>query len=771
MAKSIGIDLGTTNSVAGIKKLHTEIIKNAEGDFITPSCVTLKRKKLKFLKIGNGADFIVGRHAIEWIKQDPQNTITAVKRLMGRSLRNPEVRKMIMDRRQQYQITSHAKGTENSLAVILGGRQYTPEQISAKILGKIRTDAEKILDDQVDYAVITVPAYFNDKQKHATRTAAALAGLKVRRLLPEPTAAAISFGIDTVKDDEAKTALIFDFGGGTFDLSVLTISGGQFIEQGKGGNMWLGGEDIDRKITDFVLSETAREYEIENIDEFIENQDDKLKNRFLGELKTAVEQAKIHLSDEEESYIEILGVLKDEDGDHLDVDVELTRDRFERIMAPIIESTVGMTRKLLEDINFTPDLLDNVLLVGGSSRIPAVISALEKEFGKEKVLLHERPMLAIAEGAAILSHRLSDTYECPCCGRCVAQSDSRCGNCEFDLEKYIIEESVFDIVHSAAHDYYIYLENNERHLLIEKNTPLPCEQTEVFKLVHPDQKLVHMKFFNVVNEIEESIGDLWLGIDKNQNGTAGPLEIEITLKIDENNLVEVAACLKELRDIELSKTLSRGKADEKLFLSLEELINSANRKAYSEYVIIDLTSRVLSIVKDAHKAIDKETDELIEPVYNLARMKIDKAEKMAEQDITSKPLIYYANDVLQTFGRIIPAADQSVIHARIKKLQEMDEHGTFEENLKSYKKLDASLDKLKGVNTLMTIKKAGEACEEHEPAKAARFFHALEDILKTSAQKDSRQMDKLINEIIPQAHEILDNYDSNTGIIHKDITL
>ena len=173
MAKSIGIDLGTTNSVAGIKKVHTEIIKNTEGEFITPSCVTLKRKKMKFLKIGKEADFIVGRHALEWIKQDPQNTITAVKRLMGRSLRSPEVRKMVMDRRQRFQITGHAKGTENSLAVILGGREYTPEQISAKILGKIKTDAEKILDDQVDYAVITVPAYFNDKQKHATRTAAA----------------------------------------------------------------------------------------------------------------------------------------------------------------------------------------------------------------------------------------------------------------------------------------------------------------------------------------------------------------------------------------------------------------------------------------------------------------------------------------------------------------------------------------------------------------------------------------------------------------------
>ena len=187
-------------------------------------------------------------------------------------------------------------------------------------------------------------------------------------------------------------------------------------------------------------------------------------------------------------------------------------------------------------------------------------------------------------------------------------------------------------------------------------------------------------------------------------------------------------------------------------------------------MIIDLTSRVLSIVKDIHKAIDKKTDELIEPVYNLAKMKIEKAGKMAEQDITSKPLIYYAQDVLASFGRIIPASDQSAIRKRIKKLHEMDEHGTFEENLKIYKKLDASLDNLKGINTLMTIKKAGEACEENEPAKAAKFYNAIEDFLKTSTQKDRERTGKLINEIIPQAQEILAQYDSNTGIIHKDIT-
>jgi len=770
MAKSIGIDLGTTNSVGSIKKVHVEIIKNAEGEFITPSCVTVKKKKLEFLKPGNNGDFVVGRHALEWIKQDPENTITSIKRLMGRSLSNPEVQKIITNRRQQYQIKSHTKGSKNSLAVILNKKEYTPEQISAKILEKMKEDTQKALNDQVEYAVITVPAYFNDKQKHATRTAAALSGLKVRRLLPEPTAAAISFGVDAVNNDEAKTVLIFDFGGGTFDLSVLTISGGQFIEQGKGGNMWMGGEDIDSRIADFVLDETAREYGIENIKGFVDGQKKEIKNRFLGELKVAVERAKIRLSGEEEANIEILGVLKDEDDDRIDVDVELTRKRFESIILPIIESAMNLTRKLLQDIHFTPDLIDNVLLVGGSSRIPAVIEALEEEFGKHKVLLHDRPMLAIAEGAAILSHRLSDTYECPQCGKSVAQSDSRCTECDFDLEKHTIEEGLFDIVHSAAHDYYIYLENNEKHLLIEKNTPLPCEQTEVFKLVHKDQRLVHMRFFNVVNENEESIGDLWLGVDENKQNGEGPLSIEMIFKIDENNLVAAAASLKELPDAQVSQTLSRGKADEKLFLSLEEIIDGANKKGESKYVILDLTSRVLSIVKDIHKVIDKKTGEVAEPVYNLAEMKIDKAGKMMKQGITCKPLIYYANSVLSLFGRGIPSSAQASIRKGIKKLEEMDEHGTFEKNLAAYKKLDSELEKLPMINMLMILKKAGDICEDHEPAKAGKFFSAIEKLLAPAMDKDDKRTKEIMTRILPQAAEILKKYDKQSAILYKDIT-
>lgn len=773
MSKSIGIDLGTTNSVAAIKKVHTEVLKNAEGDFITPSCVTIKKKKLPFSKPA----FVVGRHALEWMKQDPENTIVAIKRLMGRSYQNEHVQQIISDRRLRYRIKPHSRGTANSLAVILGGKEYMPEEISAQILEKVRRDAEKAQNSDVEYGVITVPAYFNDKQKHATRTAAALAGMKVRRLLPEPTAAAISFGVDNVTGDEAKTVLVFDFGGGTFDLSVLTISGGQLIEQGKGGDMWLGGDDIDGLVADYVLAQTAKEHEIDDITAFIENQDEKPKNLFLGELKIKVEKAKIRLSTEDEAYIEILGVLKDSDGDSVDVDVVLSRDRFDEIIAPTVESTIKLTRKVLEDIHFTPDLIDNVLLVGGSSRIPRIISAMKQEFGDEKVLVHERPMLAIAEGAAILSHRLADTYECAQCGGVVSQSDTLCGNCGFDLDKYTIEQGVLDIVHSAAHDYYIYLENGERHLFVEKNTPIPCEKTEQFKLVHPEQKLVHMKFFNVVNEKEESIGDLWLGIDTEDKEEKekkaeheGPLHVGITLKIDENNLIEVAVALKERPDVQLSKTLSRGKSDEKLFVSLEKTITEVNQGRPSKYVAIDLTLRSLSAIRDINKVVNPETGEVDEPAYDRATLKIEKAKKLAAEDISSKTTIYYAKNLLMNFGPAISSKNQATIRKNIKRLEEMDESGTYEENVKAYNDLDASLDDLGGVNTLMQIRKAGEQCMETDPARAPKFFRCIKDILKAFTDGEQDKANTLVNGIMPEVRALIKTYGSKTGVVYKDIT-
>lgn len=256
-SKVIGIDLGTTHTSVAIQKIVPETIPNQEGDLLTPSYATLTNKKQSAWKKGD-SQWVIGKVAKDWQAQDPGNTVFSVKRLMGRKFSEPEVQKLIVDQRISYKIQPYSKGTENSIAVLLHGAEYLPEQISAEILKKVKQDAEVFLKEPVEAAVVTVPAYFNDKQKNATRMAASMAGLKVLRLIPEPTAAAISFGMrEGQKGDAGKTLFIFDFGGGTLDLSILTFAENQFIEMGKGGDSWLGGDDIDQVIIDFVYKKTA----------------------------------------------------------------------------------------------------------------------------------------------------------------------------------------------------------------------------------------------------------------------------------------------------------------------------------------------------------------------------------------------------------------------------------------------------------------------------------------------------------------------------------
>jgi molecular chaperone DnaK len=780
MSKSIGVDLGTTNSVVAIKGVAVEIIKNSEGELITPSCVAIKKKKL--MGSLREPEYIVGKNALDWIKQDPANTVSTIKRLMGRSFDNPDVQKIVADKRQLINITRQTRGTENSLVIILENKEYTPERISSEILKKLCKDAESYLEDKVEYAVITVPAYFNDKQKHATRTAAAMAGLKVQRLLPEPTAAAISFGVDQIKEEDVSAVMVFDFGGGTFDLSVLTISGAQFIEQGKGGNMWLGGEDIDRELVDYVLETTAAENEIEDIYSLIDRQEDRLKYRFLGELKSSVEQAKIRLSHEQVAYIEIPGILKDEDGDLLDVDVTLTRTQFESIIQPVMDNAMELTHKLLEDIHMSPDLIDRVLLVGGSSTIPCIIAAVKEMFGSDKVLIHERPMLAIAEGAAILSHRLSENYECPDCGKSVMQTDTSCSHCGFDLEKYIIDHGVLDIVHTTAHDYCIVLENGDKYMLVERNTPLPCERTEVFKLVDLEQRLVHMSFLNIVNEQKESIGDLWLCIDNEAveklwktlvEGEDKPsnLSVEITLKIDENNIVSAAASIKELPDVQLSKTLSRGRADETLLRRLEAMTDEVNEKDYDIYLVEDMTARMVSIIKDINNVIDENTGEVLESAYKYAEMNIDKIQRFKEQNIHCYPTIYYAEELLDRFGMVLSSGERSKLQKTLDRLKLMNTDGTYDENLAAFNDLTKSLVN-SPVTFLMLIEKAMDLCERYEPERAPKFQQALSKFMTgvTKSDPDNNVLKNDLQEILIEATAVIDKYDNKTAKLHKGIT-
>ena len=773
MKKAIGIDLGTTNSAAAVKKVRVEVLPNAEGEFITPSCVTVRKRLMR------KPEFIVGRHALEWLRQEPENTITAVKRLIGRNFHDPEVQELIENGRFRCPLSAHSHGSRNSIAIQAGGREFSPEEISAQILTKIKADAERALGDEVETAVITVPAYFNDKQKHATRAAAALAGLKVSRLLPEPTAAAISFGVDQISGDAGKTVLVFDFGGGTLDLSLLAISGGQIIEMAKGGDMWLGGEDVDNLLVGHILRETAAREGMDDVRlrALIAHLEPGRRSRLLAELKTAAEKAKISLSSSPEASISLIGLLEDEDGNPLPIEAELHQKQLERLLAPLLQSMLRLVRNLLAEAHFTKELVDHVLLVGGSSRIPCVSSALRQEFGPDKVLLHERPMLAVAEGAAILSHRLADEQECPACGKEAGQQDAACPHCGFDLARHIAAQGLVDIVHAAAHDYFIRLENDQRFLLIKKNTPLPCSSTEIFQLVDAEQELVHMQFYNVVNGREERIGDLWLGIDRD-SGPADiaalpqeePARIAVTVTIDESNLVAVRAALVGQPEVRVEGTLSRGKADEKLFLQLERVISEADQKGYSAYTVADLLCRARSIIRLIHKVVDGRTGATDEKLRNHVEEKINKAVRIAEAEEAPLTRLYYAESMLSDYGMLIEPALQERIRKKIERLRKADEDGSYEETMLAMQELEAMLEHpgLEAVHALTQIENACDICHRSEPDKAKRFMRAAAEVLEAAESGEEPNLER-VQAVMPEVEEVLDQHARSSQKIHRGI--
>jgi len=768
MSKAIGIDLGTTNSVAGLKKIATEILSNAEGELLTPSVVSMQIKKGILNK---NSQLLTGKTALDWMRQDPKNTIVSVKRLMGRGFSDSEIKLMLQQKRFDYEIKAQSDASDNSLCVVLDKQEYTPEQISAKIIEKIKNDSEKQIGEKIDYAVVTVPSYFNDKQKVATRRAAALAGIKVQRLLPEPTAAAISFGVDNLQAGEAKTVLVYDLGGGTFDISILTIAEGQFIEQGKGGDMWMGGDDIDNLIRQYIYSETEQEYEIDDLNVLINQLKPSDKNRFIGEIKQKVEQAKVKLSSHDTAHIDILGLLKDEEGDIVDIDVELPRSKFEQLLAPFVERTISLSKQLIADINFEMDLIDQVILVGGSSSIPLVIEEIKALFGSEKVLLHPRPMLAIAEGAAILAHRLSDFYECPQCGHEVAQNDKICTACQFNLEDNLIETGLLDIVHTCSHDYYLELEGGKSHKLVEQNTPLPFHTQSSFKLVHPEQRLAHLKFFNIVNGKSESIGALWLcfNFSPPANNKDKLPEIILDFEVDINNLITVSAFLKDHPDTKISRTLSRGGADEQLFIELETSIEEVNNDQKGYYEVDEFLHRTLEIADQINQLIDPETGNINTTLHNKIIKMREIAQSIYENNESFRGNIFYARDFIGDVGHLLTKDEQARLKKYFKLFKEKTKTAELDEIVKARKTLFDELDKHPLLGTLQSIGNAAEIVAENDPNKYEYFQKYINDITKAIEADDLQTIKKLLAEIMPEVNNIIHQQQNEKLHIFKEV--
>ena len=731
MGKAIGIDLGTTNSVAAFKLAGVEVV--TANDNTPPD-----RKLTRSVVAAEQGKFLVGEQAYNQIRHDPENVIISIKRIMGRGFGDVAVQKQQSE--LAYKIAPPSQGTDNSIAVWLGGKEYQPEDISAEILRKVAQNAQAYQrgigkEDIIDQAVITIPAYFNDQQRHATRTAALKAGLTPLELLPEPTAAAISYGFSPDSDD-VKTILVYDFGGGTFDASVITAAGTSFIEQGKAGDLWLGGDDIDSRLIKFVKEQVARQERISDIDSLISKMPYYQRGRFNADLKIAVERAKIELSNNTSAQINPATQLLDELGIGIPIEVEITRKQFENMIAELVERTLQICRQALEYAEYQIDMVDVVLLVGGSSQIPLVKRQLEAAFGVNKVVLHPRPMYAVAEGAAIVA---------------AGQTDK---------------------VTTVSRDYFIQLVNRQDKV-INRGDILPITVSQTFKTVAEGQRLIHFQFFSpddVKQDLDgvkndERIGDMWLGLDdKYPAGT----EIIAYLELDEKNSdLKMTATLKNNPSVKVSCNFSRGRVDEKIYQELEEAIAELNRQDLTAFGVESALKLAVPVVQLANGIINPRTGEEYSDLQERAEESLNQFQvSMSSERLEAEYLVNECDRVINFCGFMIPELQQERLQNLSQELQfaintnnisSMEYHS--QETRREFRNLPDEVQLVQ--SCILAIQQAKAVA----PTQANAMSDKLSRMLNAATDGDNNQADRLWRELQPDVQHWLNQELPSNSII------
>ncbi len=591
MGKIIGIDLGTTNSAMAVMQSgKADIIANSEGNRTTPSVVAINKNKER----------LVGQVARRQQVTNPKNTIYEVKRLIGRRWEDKEVQRDL--KLLGYEIVKSGSGVK----VKMGGKEYSPEEISAMILGKLKADAEAFLGQKVDEAVITVPAYFDDAQRQATKDAGKIAGLEVKRIINEPTAAALAYGLDKGSKKDEKI-VVFDLGGGTFDVSILELGDGVFEVKSTNGDTHLGGADFDRVLVNYFADEFKREQGI----------DIREDNAAMQRLRDEAEKAKIELSSTNEIDINLPFLTADADGPK-HFELKLTRAKLESLVGDLVDKTAVPCEKALKDAGLKASDIDAVVLVGGMTRMPAVQAKVKEIFGKDP-MQGVNPDEVVAIGAAI--------------------------------QGGVLQGDVKDVLLLDVTPLSLGIETlgGVATKLIERNTTIPTSKSEVFSTAADNQNQVEIHVVQGEREFvtdNKSLGRFVLdGIPPAPRGVP---QIEVTFNIDANGILNVTAKDKGTSKEQSITIQNSGNLDKS---EVEKMAKEAETHAEED--------------KKKREAIDAR-NQLDSAIYQAEKMKSDNKDKLDEADV--KKLDEAVETAKKAAGD--EAADKDTLEAAAKALTE-----------------------------------------------------------------------------------------------------